>query len=172
MRLLDEELATLKRIVESDNACGTTDSPTTKPAPVGGVKRVKVQSGKNESFEALFSELQAKVRECEPGTVYYDLFRNRTDPQGYLVLEMRSTIRERSMRYGASSGRWGQCRATTALRLRERWRVVPGGRTLHSPAPAEPVEQDLREMESWWQSASSSFHSPSSTYSGPSSISR
>jgi quinol monooxygenase YgiN len=56
-------------------------------AEVGGFKRVRVKEGQNESFESLFSELQAQVRECEPGTVYYDLFRSRTDQQGYFVLE-------------------------------------------------------------------------------------
>lgn len=51
------------------------------------MKRVRVKEGQKASFESLFGELQAKVRESETGTVYYDLFRSRTDPLGYFVLE-------------------------------------------------------------------------------------
>ena len=86
MKLLDEELAVLKRVVEDDSG-GTADSSTLEIQPVGGVKRVKVKNGMNDSFEAMFAELQAKVRESEPGTVYYDLFGSRTDPDRYFVLE-------------------------------------------------------------------------------------
>jgi quinol monooxygenase YgiN len=86
MRLLDEELETLKRLLESGEPVMPA-SQVGQSAEVGGFKRVRVKEGQKESFESLFGELQDQVRECEPGTVYYDLFRSRTDPQGYFVLE-------------------------------------------------------------------------------------
>ena len=89
MRLLDEELETLKRLLDSGEPLPTTAKPShTEPSTeIGGFKRVRVKEGQKASFEVLFGELQAKVRESEPGTVYYDLFRSRTDPLGYVVLE-------------------------------------------------------------------------------------
>lgn len=63
------------------------DRAKPRPQAVGGVKRVKVRPGQNAAFEALFAALQARVRAVTPGTVFYDLFRSRTDPQGYFVLE-------------------------------------------------------------------------------------
>lgn len=86
MTQLDDELATLKRVVEAGDD-ETVNPPTQKPRPVGGVKRVKVQSGMNDPFEALFAQLQSRVQDSGPGAVYYDLFRSRTDPQTYFVLE-------------------------------------------------------------------------------------
>lgn len=89
MRLLDEELETLKRLLESCEPPTNTArvAHAGKSSGVGGFKRVRVKDGQKASFESLFGELQAQVREWEPGTVYYDLFRSRTDPQGYFVLE-------------------------------------------------------------------------------------
>lgn len=89
MRFLDEELETLKRLLESGEPLPITAKAVhAEQSPgVGGFKRVRVKEGQKASFESLFVELQAKVRESEPGTVYYDLFSSRTDPLGYFVLE-------------------------------------------------------------------------------------
>ena len=86
MRLLDEELETLKRLLESGESIMRA-SQVGQSAEVAGFKRVRVKEGQQASFESLFGELQVQVREWEPGTVYFDLFRSRTDPQGYFVLE-------------------------------------------------------------------------------------
>jgi quinol monooxygenase YgiN len=89
MRLLDEELETLKRLLESSKPLPTSAKRVHagQPPGIGGFKRVRVKEGQKESFESLFGELQAKVRQSEPGTVYYDLFRSRIDPLWYFVLE-------------------------------------------------------------------------------------
>jgi quinol monooxygenase YgiN len=89
MRLLDEELEMLKRLLETSEPLPTmARMPHAGQSPgIGGFKRVRVKEGQRASFESMFGELQARVRESEPGTVYYDLFRSRTDPLGYFVLE-------------------------------------------------------------------------------------
>lgn len=89
MRMLDEELEALKRLLGSGEPLPTTTKVVhlRQSIAVGGFKRVRVKDGQKASFELLFGELQAQVRECELGTVSYDLFRSRTDPQGYFVLE-------------------------------------------------------------------------------------
>lgn len=87
MKMLDDELQALKRLMEENDVCETQWHSTGKSEAIGGVKHVRVKAGQNEAFEALFAELQAKVRQDERGTVYYDLFRSRSDPQRYFVLE-------------------------------------------------------------------------------------
>jgi uncharacterized protein YndB with AHSA1/START domain len=84
MRLLDEELETLKRLLESSEQLPTTArvAHAGQSPAIGGFKRVRVKEGQGASFEPMFGELQAGVRQSEPGTVYYDLFRSRTDPLG------------------------------------------------------------------------------------------
>jgi quinol monooxygenase YgiN len=89
MRLLDEELEMLKRLLESSEPLPTTArvAHAEQSPGIGGFKRVRVKEGQSASFESMFGELQSKVRQNESGTVYYDLFRSRTDPLVYFVLE-------------------------------------------------------------------------------------
>ncbi len=54
---------------------------------VGVIARLKIQEGKNDEFEAIFAELQAMVRENEPGNNFYALHISGNDPQTYVVLE-------------------------------------------------------------------------------------
>jgi quinol monooxygenase YgiN len=55
---------------------------------IGLIATLKVQEGKNAEFEAVFSELAAKVRENEPGNVLYQLTKSRADAITYKVLEI------------------------------------------------------------------------------------
>lgn len=54
---------------------------------IGVVARLKIQEGKNEEFENIFSELAAAVRANEPGNNFYALHRSRDDNTTYVVLE-------------------------------------------------------------------------------------
>ena len=58
---------------------------------VGVIARLKIQEGKNEEFEAIFSELQNAVRDNEPDNNFYSLHRSANDPQTYVVLEQYAT---------------------------------------------------------------------------------
>jgi hypothetical protein len=71
MRLLDEELEILKRLLETPEPLPTmAKMPHARQSPgTGEFKRVRVKEGQGASFESMFGELQAKVREKEPGTV-------------------------------------------------------------------------------------------------------
>ena len=53
---------------------------------VGIIARLKIQDGKNEEFEAIFTELAAAVTANESGNNFYALHRS-SDPQTYVVLE-------------------------------------------------------------------------------------
>lgn len=55
---------------------------------IGIVATLKVQDGKGPEFEAIFTELAAKVRANEPGNLFYQLTKSRADPNTYKVLEM------------------------------------------------------------------------------------
>ena len=52
---------------------------------VGIVATLTIQAGKGAEFEAAFGELQAAVRANEPGSVYYDLFKENETT--YVVME-------------------------------------------------------------------------------------
>ena len=54
---------------------------------IGIVATLKVQDGKNAEFEAAFKEAMAAVRANEPGNLFYELVKSRTDPTTYKVLE-------------------------------------------------------------------------------------
>lgn len=54
---------------------------------IGLVATLKVQKGKCEVFEKLFTQLQDAVNEKESGCNFYALHRSRTDAQTYRVLE-------------------------------------------------------------------------------------
>lgn len=54
---------------------------------IGGIKRVVVISGNEGEFERLFTQLRNEVKKNEPGNVYYDLYRSKTEPRKYIVFE-------------------------------------------------------------------------------------
>jgi len=54
---------------------------------IGIVATLKIQEGKNAEFEAGFKEAMAAVRANEPGNLFYELVKSRTDPTTYKVLE-------------------------------------------------------------------------------------
>ena len=49
---------------------------------------IKVRSENAPAFEAAIAEMTAKVREHEPGVIYYDFFRSEDDPEIYVVIEI------------------------------------------------------------------------------------
>jgi quinol monooxygenase YgiN len=55
---------------------------------IGIVATLKVQEGKGPDFEAVFVELAGKVRANEPGNIFYQLTKSRTEPGTYKVLEL------------------------------------------------------------------------------------
>ena len=55
---------------------------------IGVVATLKIAEGKNAEFEAVFTDLAKQVRANEPGNVFYQLTKSRTDPQIYKVLEL------------------------------------------------------------------------------------
>jgi quinol monooxygenase YgiN len=57
-------------------------------AMIGIVATLKVQEGKAPDFEAVFLELAGKVRAGEPGNIFYQLTRSRTEAGTYKVLEL------------------------------------------------------------------------------------
>jgi quinol monooxygenase YgiN/mannose-6-phosphate isomerase-like protein (cupin superfamily) len=60
---------------------------TLATAPTGLFVKFKVKSGKNAAFETAFRQMQASMREREPGALYYDLFVTPEDPQMYVIME-------------------------------------------------------------------------------------
>ena len=54
---------------------------------VGVIAKLKIQEGKNEEFEGIFTELMAAVSANEPGNNFYSVHKSRTDSQLYIVLE-------------------------------------------------------------------------------------
>ena len=54
---------------------------------IGIVATLNIQEGKNAEFEAAFKEAMAAVRANEPGNLFYELVKSRTDPTAYKVLE-------------------------------------------------------------------------------------
>jgi quinol monooxygenase YgiN len=55
---------------------------------IGVIAIIKAQAGKGAEFEAVATELAAKVRENEPGNKLYQLTKSRTEPDTYKVLEL------------------------------------------------------------------------------------
>ena len=54
---------------------------------IGVIAKLTVQAGKNEEFETIFAELEAKVTENESGCNFYSLHKSRSDENAYVVLE-------------------------------------------------------------------------------------
>jgi quinol monooxygenase YgiN len=66
---------------------GSAPAAGNGPAPTCFVVKFKVKAGQNAAFEKMFREVEASVREHEPGNVQYDLYRMPQDPQTYVVIE-------------------------------------------------------------------------------------
>ncbi len=58
---------------------------------LGIVATLKIKAGSESAFEAVFKDLQAKVRANEPGCLQYDFFRSKKDPQTYVMMEQYAT---------------------------------------------------------------------------------
>ncbi len=54
---------------------------------IGGIKRIVVTKGRESEFEQLFNQLRNEVKKNEPGNVYYDLYRSKTESSSYTVFE-------------------------------------------------------------------------------------
>lgn len=54
---------------------------------IGIVAKLKIKEGKEQEFETVFKSLAEKVRANEPGNNFYELHKDRNDPQTYVVLE-------------------------------------------------------------------------------------
>ncbi len=55
---------------------------------IGIIATIKTKDGEGEAFEAVFTELSAKVRANESGAKLYQLTKSRTEPNTYKVLEL------------------------------------------------------------------------------------
>jgi quinol monooxygenase YgiN len=83
---------------------------------IGIVARLKIQPGKNEEFEATFSELEAVVSETEPGNNFYALHKSRADENTYIVLEQYTDqaaldVHGKSDQFKSVSAKLGDCMA-------------------------------------------------------------
>ena len=79
-------------LLSSANAQAPAQNPsapaaTNGPAPTCFVVKFKVKAGQNAAFEKMFRDVEASVRENEPGNVQYDLYTMAQDPQTYVVVE-------------------------------------------------------------------------------------
>ena len=54
---------------------------------IGIVAKLRCKEGANDQFEAAFKELQQAVKDNEPGCIFYLLFKSRSDPTAYFVME-------------------------------------------------------------------------------------
>jgi len=54
---------------------------------IGLLATITVLEGKNAEFENAFLDLTEKVRENEPGNIFYALHKSAQDPQVYKVME-------------------------------------------------------------------------------------
>ncbi|MEO0467015.1 MAG: putative quinol monooxygenase [Pseudomonadota bacterium] len=54
---------------------------------IGIVAKIVVQDGKTEEFEQVMTVLANKVKANEPGCIYYDAYKSRTEDNTYIVME-------------------------------------------------------------------------------------
>ena len=54
---------------------------------IGVIATIKIQDGKNDEFEAVFTELAAQVNELEEGCTLYQLNKSRNNVNTYVVME-------------------------------------------------------------------------------------
>lgn len=80
-------LAALATYAQTPGTTATAAAPAADASPVTAlVVKFKVKPGQNAAFEKAFRDMQAAMRDNEPGNLYYDLYRD-TDPQTYVILE-------------------------------------------------------------------------------------
>ena len=54
---------------------------------IGIVATLKVKAGKETEFETVFRDLQGAVAKDEPGCLLYQVFKSRSQPSTYVVME-------------------------------------------------------------------------------------
>ena len=54
---------------------------------IGIVATLKVKPGKESEFEGVFRDLQGTVAKNEPGCLLYEVFKSRSQPSTYVVME-------------------------------------------------------------------------------------
>jgi quinol monooxygenase YgiN len=54
---------------------------------IGIVATLRVKAGKESEFEAVFKDLQGQVQTNEPGCLHYQVFKSRSQPSTYIVME-------------------------------------------------------------------------------------
>ena len=54
---------------------------------IGVVAKLKIAEGKNAEFEEVGKDLMAKVKANESGTLTYQLYKSKSDPQTYIFME-------------------------------------------------------------------------------------
>ena len=57
---------------------------------IGVVAKLTIAEGKNADFEEVGRDLMAKVKANEPGTLTYQLYKSKSDPQVYIFMEQYS----------------------------------------------------------------------------------
>ncbi|MGB3627156.1 MAG: putative quinol monooxygenase [Henriciella sp.] len=57
---------------------------------IGVVAKLKIADGKNAEFEEIGKDLMAKVKANESGTLTYQLYQSKSDPQTYVFMEQYS----------------------------------------------------------------------------------
>ena len=55
---------------------------------IGVIATLKVAEGKGSGLEAAFRELIAQVKANEPGNKMYSLFKSKSEPNTYVVMEI------------------------------------------------------------------------------------
>ena len=55
------------------------------------VARVRVLPGREADYERIFAERRRRVLATEPDTLEYTLFRNKSDPSAFIVIERFAT---------------------------------------------------------------------------------
>ncbi|HJW42612.1 MAG TPA: putative quinol monooxygenase [Rhizomicrobium sp.] len=55
--------------------------------PIGLVVTIEVSPGQNDAFESIVRELMNAVRTNEPGNIFYQFCKSRTEENVYVVME-------------------------------------------------------------------------------------
>lgn len=54
---------------------------------IGVVAKLTVAGGKEDEFETVAKDLMAKVKANEPGALTYQLYKSRSEPNTYIMME-------------------------------------------------------------------------------------
>jgi len=54
---------------------------------IGIIATLKIKPGKETEFEGVFRDLQGQVAAHEPGCLLYEVFKSRSQPSTYVVME-------------------------------------------------------------------------------------